>query len=54
MKVFFGATALALVISTRTRPFMSWKYGRRKAVVEGMFLAGIVCSAFAPFMRRDD
>ena len=43
MKVFFGATALALVISTCTGLFMSWKYARRKAVVGGIFLAGIVC-----------
>jgi hypothetical protein len=43
MKVFFGATALALVTSTCTGLFMSWKYARRKAVVGGMFLAGIVC-----------
>jgi hypothetical protein len=43
MKVFFGATALALVISTTTGLFMSLKYARRKAVVGGIFLAGIVC-----------
>jgi hypothetical protein len=43
MKIFFGATALALVISTSTGLFMSWKYVRRKAVVGGVFLAGIVC-----------
>ena len=43
MKVFFGATALALVISTCTGLFMSWKYARRKGVVGGVFLAGIVC-----------
>jgi hypothetical protein len=43
MKIFFGATALALLLSTFTGLFMSWKYGRRKAVVAGVFLAGIVC-----------
>jgi hypothetical protein len=43
MKIFFGATALALVISTCTGLFMSWKYARRKAVVGGVFLAGIAC-----------
>ena len=43
MKVFFGATALALVISTCTGLFMSWKYARRKVAVGGVFLAGIVC-----------
>jgi hypothetical protein len=46
MKVFFGATALALMISTCTGLFMSWKYARRKAVVGGIFLAGIVCPTF--------
>ncbi len=45
MKVFFGATALALVISTGTGLFMSWKYARRKAVVAGILLAGAVCPA---------
>jgi hypothetical protein len=43
MKVFFAATALALVISTFTGLFMSWKYARRKATVVGVLLAGIVC-----------
>ena len=43
MKVFFAATALALVISTFTGLFMSWKYARRKAVVVGVLLAGIAC-----------
>jgi len=41
MKVFFGATALSLVISTCTGLFMSWKYARRKVVVTGVFLVGI-------------
>lgn len=43
MEVFFGATALALVISTCTGFFMSWKYARRKAVAGVVLLAGIVC-----------
>lgn len=43
MKVFFGATALALAISTCTGLFMSWKYARRKALVGAIFLAGFVC-----------
>ena len=43
MKVFFGATALALVISTCTGLFMSWKYARRKAVFAGIVLAGLFC-----------
>jgi hypothetical protein len=41
IKVFFGATALALVTSTCTGLFMSWKYARRKAVVGGVLLAGM-------------
>ncbi len=43
MKIFFGATALALVMSTLTGLVMSWKYARRKGVMVGVFLAGIVC-----------
>jgi hypothetical protein len=41
MKIFFAATALALVIPTWTGLFMSWCYARRKAVVVGVLLAGI-------------
>jgi hypothetical protein len=43
MKVFFAATALALVISTCTGLSMSWKYARRKAAVATVFLAGLIC-----------
>jgi hypothetical protein len=43
MKIFFAATALALVVSTCTGLFMSWKYARRKVVFGGVFLAGVVC-----------
>ena len=43
MKIFFAATALALVILTCTGIFMSWKYARRKAVVVGVLLVGIAC-----------
>lgn len=43
MKLFFAATALALLISTCTGLFMSWKYARRKAVVVGVLIAGIAC-----------
>ena len=42
-KVFFAATALALVISTCTGLFMAWKYARRRVVVVGVLLAGIAC-----------
>ncbi|HXC94205.1 MAG TPA: hypothetical protein VNU92_00830 [Edaphobacter sp.] len=50
MKIFFAATALSLVISTCTGLFMSWKYSRRKAMVVGMFLAGITCPLLLPFL----
>jgi hypothetical protein len=43
MKIFFAACALALAISTCTGVYMAWKYARRKAVVAGILLAGIVC-----------
>ena len=43
IKIFFAATALALVISTCTGLLMSWKYGRRKVVFAGVLVAGIVC-----------
>jgi ABC-type spermidine/putrescine transport system permease subunit II len=43
MKIFFAATAFALAISTCTGLFMSWRYARRKAVVGGVFLAGLAC-----------
>ena len=42
-KIFFAMTALALVISTCTGLFMSWKYARNKTVVVALFLAGIAC-----------
>ena len=50
MKIFFAATALALVISTCTGLFMSWKYARRKAMVVGMLLAGITCPLLLLFL----
>jgi hypothetical protein len=43
MRIFFAATALAFVISACTGLFMSWKYARRKALVVGVLLAGVVC-----------
>lgn len=42
MKIFFGATALALVLSTSTGLFMAWQYARRKAFVVLIFVAGIL------------
>jgi predicted small lipoprotein YifL len=43
IKIFFAATALALVMSTCTGLFMSWKYARKKMVVVGVLVAGIAC-----------
>jgi len=41
IKLFFGATALALVLSTCTGLIMSWKYARRKSIVVLTLAAGI-------------
>lgn len=49
-KIFFAATASALVISTCTGLFMAWKYARRKAVVVGVLLAGIGCPVLLLFL----
>jgi hypothetical protein len=50
MKIFFAATALALVISTCTGLLMSWMYTRRKAIMAGVFFAGIVCPLIGLFL----
>ncbi|SDF75238.1 hypothetical protein [Terriglobus roseus] len=42
-KIFFAATALSLTLSTCTGIVLAWKYARRKLVVAGVLLAGIVC-----------
>jgi hypothetical protein len=42
MKIFFAATALALVISTCTGIVMAWKYARRKSSVWLVLAFGIV------------
>ncbi len=42
IKIFFGATSLALVLSTYTGLLMSWNYSRRKATVLLTLAAGIV------------
>jgi hypothetical protein len=49
-KIFFAATALALVTSTCTGLLMAWKYARRKAVVVGVLLAGIACPVLLLFL----
>ena len=43
IKLFFAATALALVLSTCTGLFMAWKYAGRKTLGIGVFFAGILC-----------
>ena len=50
MKLFFAATALALVLSTCTGLFMSWKFARRKAMVVGVLIAGITCPLILLFL----
>lgn len=47
MKIFFAATALALVLSTCTGLFMAWRYARSKPIVSLVFVAGIVCPLLA-------
>ena len=41
MKVFFGLTALGLVVSTCTGLLMAWKYTRNRVTVAAVFLAGV-------------
>ncbi len=42
IKIFFVLTAWGLVTSTLTGLVMAWKYARRKGVVAGTLVAGIV------------
>lgn len=42
MKLFFAATALALVVSTCSGIVMAWRYVRRKSMVVVTLAAGIV------------
>ena len=42
IKIFFAATALALVISTCTGIVMGWKYARRKSPVLLILAAGLL------------
>jgi hypothetical protein len=42
IKIFFAATAIALVLSTCTGLIMSWKYTRRKPIVLLTLAAGVV------------
>jgi hypothetical protein len=41
-RIFFAATALALLVSTRTGIVMAWKFERRKSVVIIILAAGIL------------
>lgn len=50
MKIFFGATAFALVISTCTGLIMGWKYARRKSSVLLILTAGIVLPIILLFL----
>jgi hypothetical protein len=45
MKLFFGAVAIGLMLSTFTGAFMAWKYNRNKLAVALTFLAGIAIPA---------
>ena len=42
IKIFFAATALALIISTSTGIVMGWKYARRKSLVLLILTAGLL------------
>lgn len=42
IKIFFAATALALVISTCSGIVMGWKYARRKSSVLLLLAAGVI------------
>jgi hypothetical protein len=50
MKIFFAATALALVASTCTGLIIGWKYARRKSVVLLTLAAGVVVPAILLFV----
>ena len=42
IKIFFGLTALGLVVSTLTGLMMAWKYARRTGLVAATLIAGIL------------
>ncbi len=50
MKIFFVATALALVTSTSTGIVMGWKYARRKASVLLVLTAGVLLPILLLFL----
>ena len=50
MRIFFAATALALVISTSSGLIMGWKYARRKSTVLLTLTAGVVIPAILFFV----
>ncbi len=49
-KIFFAASAVALVISTCTGLLMAWKYARRKSIIAGVLLLGIACPVLLLFL----
>jgi hypothetical protein len=42
MKIFFAIVGVGLIFSTFTGLYMSYKIGRNKVLLAGLFLAGIV------------
>jgi uncharacterized membrane protein len=50
MKIFFAATALAVVVSTCTGVIMGWKYARRKSIVLLTLTAGVLIPAVLVFV----
>lgn len=50
MKIFFAATAFALVVSTCTGLMMSWKFERRKSIVLLILVAGVVVPTILSFV----
>jgi hypothetical protein len=50
MKIFYGATALALAISTCTGLIMGWTYARRKSIVLLTLAAGVIVPAILLFI----
>ena len=46
IKIFFAITAIGLMVSTITGVMMAWKYARRKSLVAGALVAGVVIPLF--------
>jgi hypothetical protein len=50
IKIFFAITSIGLVVSTLSGLVMAWKYTRRKSLVAGTFLAGILIPILLLFL----